>query len=184
MKNMTLKDFLFDRRFVTLVRLFGLMCLSISITAVIILGILYGTSTSMAQFLDIVATEINRTILFVVAFSLFLGGFILISFDTVGYISSLPDNSFASFEEMQNQVQEFENLAKYRIPFLILFGVFASFCIGYFIGGNDWKTALQLTAKIAASISIAIAIACFFGIIIEVMLLSVRYLIWFSSKVR
>ncbi len=179
---MTLKDFLLDRRFSILVWLLGLMCLSVSITVLILLGILYGTSTSTAQFLDVVKSEINRTILFTVAFTLLLNGFSFISFNTIGYLSSPPDNAFASFEEMRNQVQELENIAKYRISFLILLSVFASFCIGYFMGDNDWKATLQLITKIATSISIAIATACFFGIVIEVILLGVRYLIWFDSN--
>ncbi len=180
---MSLKNFLLDKRFSTLVWLMGLLCLSMSIVVLILFGILYSITNTMTQFLDIVKVEINLAILFFIAITVIFYGYILINFGTIRYISSPPDNSFASFEEMRNQVQELENSAKSRMPFLIFFGVLVGFCISYFIGGNDndWRIALQLPVTIITSGSITLAAVSFFGIVVEVILLGLRYLIWFDS---
>ncbi len=151
----------------------------------LLLGVLYSISDTVSQFLYIVKFEINLAMLFAIVPTVLFYGYTYINRDVIRYISSSPDNSFSNFTEMRNQVQKLENLeslAKYRMPTLLFFGVLMGFFVSYFIGGNDWQIVLKLPITILTSVGMASVVVSFVGIVIEIILLGLRYLIWLKNS--
>ena len=183
-----IKSFLSDRTFVILIwpHIFGFV--SQGIVTAILLVLLLVINPSFASFLDALSSEVQRIARWSIFLVLVLNvGFLFINGAIMKYYQFAPsigsDGSTLSLKEVKNQFNNDEDRRLQRFfqyfgPGIVLFLVCLEFVGIYFFEGEG-RTSIEMALEAALlsiiPFSLALTIAHFSRIIVEICILFIRY---------
>jgi hypothetical protein len=180
---MKLKDVLSDRLFLTLTWLHILGSISQGITVFILLVVLLGLSETFASFVSVLLLETRQMVTWSIALVLLINiGFLFINWGVMQYYQSAPSVGSVGSKSSLREVSKMRSKEEKEIQKFFLFvgpSVIFVMVILHFIllvlTGEGGKEALQASILFILPFAVAFAVAHFSRIILEMVILFLRY---------
>lgn len=175
---MSFTSFLFDSPFLTKVRLYILGCISTSITTLAILIVIWWLSDSFVTFSNMLQSQIGRIIAISTAIGSILCFFLVLDVDMIKYYF-FPPSLTPKSRDRRNFNMDAGNkfIFGYGMPLGIFILVVIVFLWGYFVEGERWDSLLRTILLFILPFPIAFLITYFGGMIIEIIFLTLGYII-------
>lgn len=175
---MNIKNYLYDKLFVSSIWLPGLGCISGAITTSLLFLGIWILSKSYSGFLDAFQPQIKFTIYFSLVLMIFTIILTLLrDFKRVVAYPFLPASPLRDLQEIREIHRKDEYI--FREGVVITTGVLVTiaFVMVYFLGQGNWSAALRVTLVFVLPIPVAFLAANITKIIFEVFLLLIRYFV-------